>query len=63
MLRAVLYGDTLLLIDGSAQAITVNTKGWKTRGISEPENERILEGPREGFNEAALLNLALIRSF
>ena len=61
MLRAVLYGDTLLLIDGSAQAITVNTKGWKTRGISEPENERILEGPREGFNEAALLNLALIR--
>lgn len=61
MLRAVMYGDTLLIIDGCTDAVTINTKGWKTRSISEPENERILEGPREGFNEAALPNLALIR--
>ncbi|MFQ8951731.1 MAG: hypothetical protein ACLR56_01100 [Oscillospiraceae bacterium] len=33
MLRAVLYGDTLLLIDGCMTAITVNTKGWRT-GVS-----------------------------
>lgn len=61
MLRAVLYGDTLLLTDGTKEAITVNTKGWRTRGISEPEDERILQGPREGFDEAAMLNLAMIR--
>lgn len=61
MLRAVLYGDTLLLIDGCMTAITVNTKGWRTRGISEPADERILQGPREGFDEAALLNAAMIR--
>ena len=54
MLRAVMYGDTLLIIDGCTDAVTINTKGWKTRSISEPENERILEGPREGLNEAAL---------
>lgn len=61
ILQAVLYGDTLLLADGCDEALTINTKGWRTRGISEPEDERILQGPREGFDEAALLNLAMIR--
>ena len=61
MLRAVIYGDTLLLLDGSREALTINTKGWKTRGISEPEDERILQGPREGFSEAMMTNLSLLR--
>ncbi len=61
MLRSILYGDALILIDGSQKALTVNVKGWRSRGISEPENERILEGPREGFDEAAMFNLAMIR--
>ncbi len=61
MLRAVLYGDTLLVIDGTATALALNTKGWRTRGISEPEDERVLQGPREGFDEAAMFNVAMIR--
>ena len=61
MLRGMLYGDTLLLVDRCRRAIVLNTKGWKTRGISEPEDERILEGPREGFEEAVMMNLALLR--
>lgn len=61
MLRGAMYGDTLLLIDGCSRALVINSKGWKTRGISEPEDERILEGPREGFEEAAMMNMALIR--
>ena len=60
-LRAILYGDTILLIDGSSELLIINTKGWRTRGVSEPEEERILQGPREGFDEAALLNISLIR--
>ncbi len=61
MLRAILYGDTLLLIEGSISALAINTKGWRSRGINEPESERVLQGPREGFDEAAMLNLAMIR--
>ncbi len=61
MLRAILYGDTLLLVSGNKSALTINTKGWRTRGISEPDSERVLQGPREGFDEAAMLNLAMIR--
>ncbi len=60
-IRSVLYGDTILLVDGSDKPITVNTKGWQKRGIDEPENEKILKGPREGFNESAMTNAALIR--
>ena len=58
---SILYGDTLLLLENSHIAITVNTKGWRTRGISEPENERVLQGPREGFDEAAMFNVAMLR--
>ena len=61
MISGMLYGDTLLLIDNCQKALLVNTKGWRTRGISEPQDERVLEGPREGFDEAAMFNLALIR--
>ncbi len=61
MLRAILYGDTVLIADGNKTALTVNTKGWRTRGIKEPDSERVLQGPREGFDEAAMFNLAMIR--
>ncbi len=61
MLRAILYGDTVLIAQGSRSALTINTKGWRTRGIKEPDSERVLQGPREGFDEAAMLNLAMIR--
>ena len=61
MLRGAMYGDTVLLIDGCQRALVINSKGWKTRGISEPEDERVLEGPREGFEESAMNNLSLVR--
>lgn len=61
ILEGILYGEALLLVDKSATALMVDVKGWRTRGISEPMDERILQGPREGFEEAALLNLAMIR--
>lgn len=61
ILQGLLYGEALILIDNSCYGVTVDVKGWRTRGISEPQDERVLQGPREGFDEAALLNLAMIR--
>ena len=61
LLRGILYGDSILLVDGVAGGFVINTKGWRTRGISEPKNETVMQGPREGFDEAALLNLAQLR--
>lgn len=61
ILEGILYGEALILIDGSMYAVMVDVKGWRTRGINEPQEERILQGPREGFEEAGLLNLAMLR--
>lgn len=61
ILEGVLYGEALLLIDKSKVALSIDVKGWRTRGIKEPEDERVLQGPREGFEEAALLNTAMLR--
>lgn len=61
IIEGMLYGEAVILIDKSFTALNVDVKGWKTRGIQEPQDERVLQGPREGFEEAALLNLAMIR--
>ncbi len=61
MLNGMLFGEALVLLDGSSESLSVDTKGFKTRGIDEPQDERVLAGPREGFVENALSNIALIR--
>lgn len=61
LLTAFLYGDTIVLVDGDRRPAVVNTKGFAKRGPDEPDNEKVLRGPREGFTEAFMGNLALIR--
>ena len=61
MLSSVMYGDSVLLTDGYEKAVIINTKGWRYRGVAEPPNERVTSGPREGFDEAALLNVSQLR--
>lgn len=60
-IEGMLYGEAVLLIDKSSVALNIDAKGFRTRGINEPQDERVLQGPREGFEEAALLNLAMLR--
>ncbi|WP_242854310.1 spore germination protein [Oxobacter pfennigii] len=57
----LLYGDTVLLVDGQDVGIIMNTKGWKTRSIVEPTAERTVKGPRDGFVESIIINTSLIR--
>jgi spore germination protein KA len=61
LIQAIVYGDTVLLVSGCSEALILNTKGWIIRGIAEPEDEKVLRGPREGFTEALLVNLTLLR--
>ncbi len=57
----VLTGDTVLLLDGSSTALDLGTKGWDKRSVSEPQTERTIRGPREGFVETLSTNVALVR--
>ena len=59
--QAIVYGDSALIADGYPEVLILNAKGWATRAISEPENEKVLRGPREGFNEAIMPNLTMLR--
>lgn len=61
IVQAIVYGDAVLLADGRSEGLILNTKGWNVRAIAEPESERVLRGPREGFNESLLVNLSMIR--
>lgn len=61
LIAAVYDGDTIFLLEGSSEALIVASKGWQTRAIEEPETERVIRGPREGFTESLSTNIALIR--
>ncbi len=60
IIKSVTYGDTILFIDGVAEGILLNTKGFTLRSIAEPEGEKVLNGPREGFTEGIMMNLSLL---
>jgi len=61
IMQGIIYGDTVLFAEGCTEALVMNTKGFSLRSISEPESEKILRGPREGFNEGIIMNLSMIR--
>jgi len=61
MIKMVLSGATVLIIDGFEEAIILDTREYPVRAISEPENDRVLRGPRDGFTETLIFNTALIR--
>ncbi len=60
IVRALIYGSAIVL-SSAETALIVDSKNFKTRAIEEPADERILKGPREGFNEVALFNISLLR--
>ena len=39
----------------------METKGWDRRGIEKPDNERVIVGPHESFNETLKNNTSLLR--
>jgi len=56
-----LSGSTILFLDGTAEALALDTRGWASRGIVEPQTEMVVRGPREGFTETLRDNIALLR--
>ena len=57
----ILSGDPAVIFEDYEEIIFVETKGFPVRGVGTPETESVLKGPREGFNELIVNNVALIR--
>lgn len=60
-IEAVMTGNALLLIDGMAEGLSISTVKYVKRSIGSPDNEHIVRGPNEAFNEAMSDNIVLIR--
>lgn len=61
VLQNVLSGPVALFLDGFAQVILIDARTYPTRGIAEPDTERVTKGARDGFVETLLFNANLIR--
>ncbi len=59
--RNLLSGPSVLFIDGFDRAIILDVRTYPTRGIAEPDTEKVTRGSRDGFVETLLFNTNLIR--
>lgn len=57
----LMSGFVLLFLDGSARVLAFGLQDFAARGVSEPDNEVMERGSREGFCEVLRLNLSLVR--
>lgn len=57
----VLLGKTLLLVEGIQGAALIDAKEYPGRGVQEPPDGKVLRGAHDGFIEAMVPNMALLR--
>lgn len=55
----VLLEGNLVVVNG--EMLAVEAQGWLKREPQEPETERVIRGPREGFTETLADNIGLVR--
>lgn len=58
---SLLYGDTILLIEGVNKCLFIGTKSYKERAIEKPSTNITVKGGKDSFTENLATNLALIR--
>lgn len=61
LIEVLLRGETVICIDGVAEALHIGTRSIEKRSIAQPETEQVILGPREGFIESIATNIALLR--
>ena len=61
ILKEILDGNTLLLVDGIATGFIAGAKLLPVRAVIEPPTDIAVKGPREGFIEDVKTNMTLVR--
>lgn len=59
--NAVLSGAIGMIVEGYPEAVMIDARTYPVRSVGEPENDRVLRGPHDGFVETLVFNTALIR--
>jgi len=61
IIKNLLSGVFVLLIEGYDKAILIDSRSYPARGVEEPEKDKVLRGSKDGFVETVVFNTALIR--
>ena len=61
IVTSVLLGKTLLLMEGLPGAALIDAKEFPSRSVGEPADGKVLRGSHDGFVEAMVPNMALLR--
>lgn len=58
---SLMAGDTLVLVDGIAKALSACTQGGEKRPISESTTQMVVRGPKGAFTESIETNTSMVR--
>ncbi len=58
---SILEGIAAIVIEDIEEVFLIDLRSYPTRGISEPETEKVVRGSRDGFTENMAYNIALVR--
>ncbi len=61
MKRNLFSGVLCLFINGYEGCIAIDCRTYPSRGVEEPQKDKVLRGSRDGFVETVIFNTALIR--
>lgn len=61
VVRFVLSGISCIMIDGFSQCVMLDMRTYPQRSTSEPHDDKVLRGSKDGFVETLIFNCALIR--
>jgi len=60
-IRMMLSGPIAIFVEGLEGVLLIDIRHYPTRGITEPENDKVLRGPRDGFCETINFNTGMVR--
>lgn len=61
VISSLLNGNTIVLINGNNDALSISTTGGDYRSISEPTTQAVVRGSKESFIESIRSNMVMIR--
>jgi len=62
LMAALLYGNTVILLNNCTEFLNASTRIVQSRGITEPTTQTVIRGPKDCFTESIRTNTSLIRN-
>lgn len=61
LVNSLVCGPCIVLFEGFAQGMILDTRKYPARSVEEPDTEKVIRGAKDGFVETLLTNCNLIR--